>query len=319
MQTILVTGANGFIGRHLCPTLAAAGYRVRGTLRRGPEAASDGIEYRISGEVDETTAWGPLLEGVEAVVHTAARVHVVKETEPDPLTAFRRVNVAGTERLARQAVASSVRRFVLLSSVGAAVAERQAAGVSDAPEATPYQVSKWEAEQALARVADRTGLEIVVLRLPMVYGADAPGNFRLLLRAVSGGLPLPFGSIENRRSFLYVGNLASAVLACISRPVAAGRVFTLSDGEDVSTPEFTRRLAAALRRPARLFPCPVFLLRAAGRLLGRESAMEGVTGSLVVDCSEVSDWLDWRPPYGMHQALAETATAVRSTPGPSRL
>lgn len=303
MTSVLVTGANGFIGGHLCRHLAESGYRVRASLRRAQQTALSGphgVDYVVSGPVDETTDWRACLDGIDTIVHCAARVHVLRETSPDPLAAFRQVNVAGTERLAQQAAAAGVRRFVLISSIGAAVAQ------------TPYQISKLEGESALFRVAGQTGLEAVVLRPPLTYGAGGPGYFRLLLKAVAHSIPLPFASIRNRRSLLYVGNLVDAARACIDHPAAPGHVFPVSDGAPVSTPDLVRAMARAHRRRALLLPVPPSLLRLAGRLVGRGVAVANLTGDLIVDDSEIRTRLGWQPRYSMAAGLEETVTMVAS-------
>lgn len=316
-ETILVTGANGFVGGHLCRALAHAGYRVRGSLRRPTARRGDGIDTRISGDIDETTEWAPLLEGVDAVVHAAARVHVLHDTAADPLAAFCRVNVAGTERLACQARAAGVRRLIFLSSIGAAVAER-AEDRQDAPGASPYQLSKWRAEQALARLAALGGVQILVLRPPLIYGPGAPGHFALLLRALRLGLPLPLASIDNRRSLLFVGNLADAVRACLADPRPLDGIYEVCDREPVSTPELAGKLARALGRPARLLPCPPAALRVAGRLLGRGAAVEGLTGSLLVDSGAFRARFAWHPPHDLDDALRRTVTPAPASTGPRR-
>ena len=301
MTTVLVTGALGFIGRHLCPHLQERRYAVRGAVRSEPDDPEQQVDYRPCGDIGGDTDWTPLLERVDAVVHLAARVHVLRETELDPLATFRRVNVAGSEALARQAAAMGARRFVFLSSIGAAVAER---ALSSDRQPAAYQQSKWEAEQALARVAAETGLELVVLRPPLVYGPDAPGNFARMLAALRRGLPLPLASVRNRRSFLYIGNLVDAIALCLSHPDAPGGVFEIADERPVSTPEFVRRMASAAGRPARLFHCPPPWLRLAGGLTGRGPLIDNLVGDLVVDDREIRDKLGWRPPYDSKAALA---------------
>ncbi len=305
---VLVTGATGFIGRALSPVLARAGHEVRLALR-GPDPGSAAEGDRVVvGDIGPGTDWRGALRGVDAVIHAAARVHVMRETAAEPLAAFRSVNVAGTERLARAAIAAGIGRFVFLSSIGAAVAE-SLADDPGARSATDYQQSKWEAERSLSRVSGDTGMTCTVLRPPLVYGPDAPGHFGLLMTAVRRGLPLPFASIRNRRTLLYRGNLASAVVACLTRTPAVAGVFALSDGEVVSVPELVRRLATAMGRPARLLPCPLPLLRLAGHLTGRSAALEGLLGDLVVDNGAISKRLGWQPAYTMKAALAETVAS----------
>lgn len=301
MKIVLVTGANGFIGHHLCPHLRARGHAVRGAVRGEPGEPGQGVDYRPCGNIDAQTDWAPLLDQVDAVVHLAARVHVLRETDLDPLGAFRRVNVAGSETLARQAVAMGARRLVFLSSIGARAAERvPTSGIQP----TAYQRSKWEAEQALAQVAAETGLELVILRAPSVYGPGAPGNTARLLTALRRGLPLPLARLNNRRSFLYIGNLVDAIALCLSHPDAPGGVFEVADGQPLSTSEFVRHMASVAGRPARLFPCPPRLLRLAGRMTGRGALIDNLVGDLVVDDRAIRDRLGWQPPY-------DTVTATR--------
>lgn len=310
MQTrlILVTGAAGFIGRHLCRDLAAAGYRVRGTVRANPPPSSQEIEYRASGDIGGAVDWSPLLTGVDAVVHCAARVHVLREADGDTWTAFRRANIEATERLAREAAEAGVQRFVFLSSIKASVAER--AG-GDGPHLHPYDRSKLEAERALAHIARETGLETAILRPPLVYGPGAGANFALLAKTVANGWPLPLASIRNRRSFVFVGNLCAAIQSCLEHPAAPGGIFEVSDGPPVSTPDFARAVGAAIGRPARLLPCPPGLLRLMGRLAGRPEVTESLTGDLVADDRPIRDRLGWRPRLDMAAALRETLAAPR--------
>ena len=308
---ILVTGANGFVGRHLCRYLADRAYRVRGTVRDERPTPHDGIDYRSSGDIGPDTDWRPALEGVDAVVHAAARVHVAGERNPAPLAVYRRVNVAASERLARQAAEAGVRRLVFLSSIKASEVERTG---PDVPGRAPYEITKLEAERMLGAVARETGLELVVLRPPLVYGRGATANFALLARAVAKGLPLPLGSIRNRRSFIYVGNLCSAIAACLEHREAAGGVFEPSDGPPLSTPDFVRAIGRALGRPARLLPCPPGLLRLAGRALGRGPAADSLTGDLVANDGPIRARLGWQAPTSMSDALKATFAA----PGPGK-
>jgi nucleoside-diphosphate-sugar epimerase len=300
MARVLVTGANGFAGAAICRHLLARGWTVHGAVRRGYAAVPAGVKRVVTGALDGGTDWRDTLEGIEAVVHCAARVHVLRETEADPLAAFRRVNVAGSRRLAEQARAAGVARFVFLSSVGAAVAERDPAAAS------PYQRSKLEAEQVLREAAAGSAMLLVMLRPPLIYGPGAPGNFARLAGLVAAGRPLPLASLANRRSLLFVGNLASAVeaaLACAGAPAAP---LPLCDGEDVSTAELARRIGRACGRQVRLLPCPPVLLRLAGRLLGRPAAVAALTGDLTVSNAEIARALGWSPAYTLDEGLALT-------------
>lgn len=309
-RLILVTGAGGFVGGHLCRYLVDRGYRVRGTVRAHPPAAGHGVAYAESGDIGAETDWRPHLAGVEAVVHAAARVHVPRERDADPLATYRRINVAASVRLARQCAEAGVRRLVFLSSIKASEAER----APDAPDLGPYELTKLEAEKALEEVSRETGLELVVLRPPLVYGPGAMANFALLARAITKGLPLPLGSIHNRRSFIYVGNLCSAIAACLEHPEAPGGVFELGDGPPLSTPDFVRAMGRAVGRPARLLPCPPALLRGLGRALGRGPAADSLTRDLVADDAPIRAQLGWRPPLALGDALAATFADRTSSP-----
>jgi nucleoside-diphosphate-sugar epimerase len=305
MARVLVTGANGFAGGAICRHLLARGWAVRSAVRRADAVVPDGVEKVVSGPLDGATDWAAALADVDAVVHCAARVHVLRETEADPLAAFRRVNVEASRRLAQQALAAGVGHFVFLSSVGAAVAER------DPGSASPYQRSKLEAERALREAAAGSALRLVMLRPPLIYGPGAPGNFARLARLIAAGRPLPLASLANRRSLLFVGNLAGAVEAALACTATPATPLPLCDGEDVSTAELARRIGCACGRPARLLPCPPGLLRLAGRLLGRGAAVEALTGDLTVSNAEIGRALGWSPGFGLDGGLALT---FRDTP-----
>lgn len=294
-RSVLVTGANGFVGRNLCRVLAAEGWHLRGSLRSKGTLA--GTEAVVTGDIDADTDWEAALQDVEVVVHCAARVHVLEETAADPLAAFRRVNVAGSENLARQAVSAGVKHFVFLSSIGARIAE----GSTDA---TPYQISKLEAEQALIAATEDSGMALTILRPPLIYGAEAPGNFALLVKVIERGLPLPLASIRNARAFLYVGNLCDAVQRCIESPAQGTRCYEIADGPGISTPDLVRALAEVRGQAARLFPCPQWLLRLAGRLTGRSAMIERLSDSLDIDMSPLMRELNWSPPYDLRAGLA---------------
>ena len=301
---VLVSGANGFVGRALCCQLAIHGHHVVHAVR----GASDLAGNAVIGELNGMTDWAVALVACNAVVHLAARVHVMGDTAQNPQALNRAINTEGTLNLARQAAQAGVRRFVFLSTLkvngeGNDVPYRE----SDVP-APPdaYAISKWEAEQGLRQIELETGMEVVILRPPLVYGPGVKANFQRLLAAVDKGWPLPLGVIENRRSLLYLGNLVDAIQLCLEHPAAAGQTYLVSDGEDVSSPELVRRLARAMGRPARLLPVPPAWLRLAGGLLGRCAEVERLLGSLVVDSSRIRRELGWSPPFRLDAGLSET-------------
>jgi len=310
-MNVLVTGADGFVGRSLCRLLRESGMYVRGAVRRFTESAE--FEPIVIGDIGPDTQWRAALAGIDVVVHLAARVHVMRDTAADPLAAFCAVNLHGTTNLAEQARQAGVKRFVFVSSAkvhGESTGERPYSEDQPPQPQGPYALSKWAAEQALAGVAGR-GMQLAILRPPLVYGPHVRGNFLALLNAVQRGWPLPLAAIENRRSLLYVGNLAHAIASCISHAAAAGRTFLVSDREDLSTPELVRALAAALQVQARLIAIPPTVLRLAGALIGQGEAVERLTGSLQLDTSRIARDLGWSPPHSVPEALAATARWYR--------
>jgi len=312
--TVLVTGATGFVGPFVGAALRARGHRVRAALRRPTPTPGGADEAAVVGEIGPHTDWAGALEGVEAVVHLAARVHVMRERATDPLAAFRQVNALGTEALARQAAVQGVRRLVLVSTIkvnGEATGDTPFREDDPPAPADPYGVSKWEAEQALWRVCAETRLEGAVVRPPLVYGPGVGGNLRRLLRALAGGWPLPFGAIDNQRSLLGAWNLADLLALALAHPAAAGETFLAADGEDLSTPEILRRLGQALGRPARLVRVPPPILRLGGRLVGRGEELDRLCGSLRVDAGKASRMLGWTPPVSVDEGLARTARWYR--------
>lgn len=310
-KRILITGANGFIGRELCAKLINKGWKVRGSIRsiKYKTLLPDSVEAVLSGSITSDTDWLSILEGVDVVVHLAARVHVMKERATAPLSEFRKVNVIGTEHLARASVRAGVRRFIYMSSIGVNgenTTEDSFTELSPPSPHNPYAVSKWEAEQALRKVSRDTGLEIVIMRPPLVYGPHAPGNFRRLLNLVRSKMPLPLLSIKNMRSFVYLENLVDAAARCIHHPAAKNQTFLISDNQDISTPELIRRLAAAMGKKTRLIPFPPPLLRLAGNMMGKAAEIERLTGSLVVDSTKIRKELEWEPPFTIDEGLRRT-------------
>lgn len=309
-MTILVTGANGFVGRALCAALRDAGLRVRGIVRSpAGNAAVCGCDEIIAGDICGELDWNRALSGIDSVVHLAGRAHVTRDSTPDPLAAYRRVNVDATRRLARAAADCGVRRCVFLSSVKVNGDASQVPFTErDAPRPEdPYGRTKWEAEQALHEIAARSRLEFVILRPPLVYGPGVKGNVLRLMRAIDRGLPLPFASIENQRSLIYVGNLVDAIILSLDHPAAADKTYLLADDDGISTPDLVRSMARALGKPARLLPFPPTLLKLAGRVTGQSDAVSRLLGSLQVDSSQIRRELGWRPRYDLAYGLRETA------------
>jgi nucleoside-diphosphate-sugar epimerase len=250
--------------------------------------------------------------GVSVIVHCAARVHVMKNVDlADPLTEFRKVNVDGTLRLARQAAKTGVRRFILVSSIGVNGGEtfgRPYAAADEVAPHTPYAVSKYEAEVQLRSLADETGMEVVIIRPPLVYGPNAPGNFASLMKYLVSGLPLPLGSVtHNRRSLVFLDNLVDLIVTCVDHPAAANQTFLVSDDEDLSTVALLQRMAAALGTPARLIPVPLAALKLGARIVGRPELAQRLLGSLELDISKTKSMLGWSPPVKVDEALRITA------------
>ncbi|MCL7751312.1 SDR family oxidoreductase [Guyparkeria hydrothermalis] len=311
---ILITGANGFVGRALVARLdLEEGKHVRASIRRDKR---DWIECRDVVEVDsldEETNWTEALRDIDVVVHTAARAHVMADVTTDPLSEYRRVNVDGTRALARQAAEQGVRRFVFISSIGVIGNVNSAPfKATDQPApADAYAISKYEAEQELQEIAAETGLEMVIVRPPLVYGPNAPGNFGKLMEWVRRGVPLPLGAINNRRSLVALDNLVDLIAVCLDHPAAANQVFLAGDGEDMSTTELLRRVGKVMRCPARLVPVPAQLLKVGGFMLGKSDMARRLLGSLQVDISKAQDVLGWEPPISVDEGLRRAAEPLK--------
>lgn len=291
---VLVTGARGFVGSALCRCLRDRRYTVIEGQRGAPLLAA---------------------MGVDVVVHLASRVHMMGETADDVLPLYRAANTEATLDLARQAAAVGVRRFVFVSTVKVnGEGENRAYRESDPPQPTdPYAISKWEAEQGLRQIAATSGMQVVIVRPPLVYGPGVKANFLAMMRWVSRGLPLPLGAIDNRRSLVALDNLVDFLLTCCTHPAAANETFLVSDGDDLSTSELLRRMAAALGRPARLLPVPGALLTAAASLLGKGKVARRLCGSLCVDSAKARRVLQWSPPITVDEGLRRTAADFLSS------
>lgn len=302
LRKVLVTGATGFIGRAVHVALQEQrDVEVVGAARR----ASTGLQ--ASPPLGPEADWSELLDGCDVVVHTAARAHILRDEVADPLSEYRYVNVEGTLSLARQAAEAGAERLIFLSSIGVnGNVNTCPFSEEDPPNPTElYAQSKWEAEQGLWQVQHDTGMQVVILRPPLVYGPGAPGNFGRLVRWVERGVPLPLGDVHNRRSLVARGNLVDLILTCINHPAAANQLFLAGDGQDLSTSELLRGVAQAMGRPVRLVPVPASLLRFAATLLGRREIAERLLGSLQVDISKARDVLGWHPPLTLEQGLAQ--------------
>ena len=312
--TVLITGATGFVGHYLCERLLAEDFIVHGTLLASetPSSLVDGVIPVTVEPLGADTQWIHAFAGVNTIIHLAARVHIMEDSAVDPLSEFRKVNVAGTERLAHEAARAGVKRLVFISSIkvnGEETPNSYNSYNSDSPAkpSDPYGISKWEAEQALHRIETETDLEVVIVRPTLVYGPGVKANFLKMVKIIQRGIPLPLATIKNRRSLIYVGNLVDALVTCAVHPNAAGNTYLVSDGEDISTSDLIRRTAKALGAPERLFTVPLSLMLLAGKLTCKSSAVKRLTGSLAVDSSKIRLELGWIPPFTMNEGLNETA------------
>lgn len=313
---VLLTGATGFVGKALLARLLREGrWAVRAVQRRGTDplpAAADRVHVA---ELAVDTPWTAALDGVDTVIHLAARVHMMHDDASDPLAEFRRVNVAGTLQLARQAAAAGVRRFLYLSSIKVNGEEtplgRPFRPDDPAHPADPYGISKNEAEIGLRMLESATDMQVVVVRPPLVYGPGVKANFRSLIRAVARGVPLPLGAIDNRRSLVALDNLVDFIVACVDHPAAAGQTLLVSDGVDLSTPDLVRHVARAMHRPARLVRVPIWLLSSVGAVTGKAAAVHRLCSSLEVDISKSRILLGWTPPLSLDETFHRAVDELR--------
>ena len=303
---IVVTGSNGFIGKALIQALLRQAHAIILTTRAQSDSSASSNSFVVP-EINAITNWTTTLHGADAVIHLAARVHVMRDTADNPLKEFRSVNTEGTLNLARQAAAAGIRRFIFLSTIGvngnATSPGKFFTETSAALPHDPYSVSKHEAEVGLRSIAASSGMEVVIIRPTLVHGSKAPGNFGKLTRLVAKGLPLPLASIQNRRSLVGIDNLVDFIITCLEHPAAANETFLVSDGEDLSTPDLIRRMARAMDRPARLLPVPKSVLMAAASMFGKRDMAQRLCGSLQVDISKARALLGWNPPVSIDEGL----------------
>lgn len=315
LKRILVTGANGFLGRAVSAELLAQGFDVLCAVR-SPYVLDGARIIRISG-VEKQMDWSGYLGGVDCIIHTAARAHVMYETTPNAYEEYHKINVVGTLGLAQQASNYGVKRFIFLSTIkvnGEQTASGKPFKEDDVPNPQDdYAKSKLEAEEGLFLIAKKTGMEVIVLRPVLVYGPGVKANFASMMKVLQRGIPLPFGAIHNKRSFIYVENVVSLILRCIEHPAAANQVFLASDGCDLSTTELLKACATALGIKARLLPVPQSCLAFIATLLGKQAVTQRLCGSLQVDITKARQLINWNPPISVSEGLKATALSQRSS------
>ena len=309
LPKLLVTGANGFVGRALCNAAQQEGYLVKAVSRR-PHAFAEGVVNVVIPDYNQEADWVEVFKNVDVVVHLAARVHEMRESLNDDLSAYRSVNVDGTLRMAQYAASAGVHRFIFLSSIkvnGESTEDSRPFAFDDAPAPEdPYGVSKLEAEQALQALSQKTGMEVTIIRPPLVYGPGVGANFAAMMRWLSYRLPLPLGAIPNLRSMVALENLLDLILVCANHPAAKGQVFLVSDGQDISVTNLLQKIAAIMGNSCVLIPVPPPLLRWVATIMGRKNVAKRLCDSLQVDIGKTCKTLDWSPPISMDEGLRKT-------------
>jgi nucleoside-diphosphate-sugar epimerase len=321
MKNILVTGARGFIGSYLLPILSQDQFQITAAVRNNlSQSLSIPIKTIKVGNIDEKTNWQEALQGIDIVIHLAARAHIINETIPNPEAEFIKVNTQGTANLVKQSIQAGVKHFIFISSIGAMTTQSDRILTENSPchPDSPYGRSKLQAEQALIELAKDSNMTWTILRPTLVYGLGNPGNMERLMKLIKRGLPLPFGAVKNRRSFVFVGNLVDAIITCLDHPNAANQIFLISDNQAVSTPQLIRLIAQQIQQPCQLLPVPTILLRFLGYLGDRVESITGknlpfntynidrLLGSLTVDSRYIQKTLNWQPPFTLEQGLART-------------
>lgn len=312
---ILVTGSSGFVGRYICEQLDKLNQPTLPLVRTKSKCIpSSGNTVRaINGQTDYTK----ILNGIEVVLHIAGRAHVLNESNDNPLSEFRKVNTEGTLNLANQAALSGIKRFIFISSMavyGLSSSEPFIEADKEAPY-DPFSLSKYEAEIGLREIAKSTGMEVTIIRPPLIYGWDAPGNFGRLIRLLEKPLPLPFGLVSNKRSMIYIDNLVNFIIHCIDHPRAVNQTFVISDGQDVSLNSLVRMVRRSWGKPVLLVPIPVNWFKIIGKLLGKTALIERLVGNFQVDSSKARKLLGWEAPYSVEEGIAQTVKKFRNRRG----
>ena len=307
MSKILVTGGNGFIGKAICENLKKKNYKINITSRTDLVSNFKDLRFYKINEIDENTKWSQALDKVSCLIHCAAKTHVMKNLKKNSLISFRRVNVQGTINLAKQAAACGVKRFIFLSSIkvnGERTDKSKKFKYNDIPKPEDsYGVSKWEAEKGLWKISKQTGLEVVIIRSPLVYGPAVKGNLSRLIRLIQSRVPLPFSFIKNQRSLVGIDNLVDLIIHCIDHHKASGNTFLVSDGKDLSTPDLVRRIASSMKLSSRLFPLPLIFLKLFGLIFGKKFEIDRLIGSLRIDNSYTKETLNWTPPLSVEEGI----------------
>jgi nucleoside-diphosphate-sugar epimerase len=309
LDKILVTGANGFVGRQLCRTLRQEGFSVKAAIRQNLAAPAEDVHYVPVGDIGPDTDWTEALQGVGLVVHLAGRAHVRRESLSDSMAEYERVNTLGTIRLAQMAAAAQVERFLFISTVkvnGEETPEQPFLETDRPGPRDAYGVSKWRAEEGLLRLHQQGELPVVIIRPPLVYGPGVRANFLQLIRWVDYGLPLPLGSIKNKRSLVGLRNLANFITICLKHPSAPGEIFLVSDQEDLSTPDLIRRIGGFLGRSAYLLPIPYRCLWIMAHMVGQKDALGKLCHSLQVNVEKAQKVLQWQPAFSVNEELKQT-------------
>ena len=311
MINVLITGANGFIGNSIVMRLTTfGGYKVRVAIRKKSAAFPDSVEVFENLDISKKTDWTRALEKIDIVIHCAARVHVMKDISKDPILDFRKINTDGTLNLARQAELSGVKRFIFLSSLGVNGEKtiNHPFRADDTPHPhSPYTQSKMEAEIGLMEMSKTNKMSVVIIRPPLVYGHNAPGNFGSLISIVKKQIPLPLGAVNNKRSFIFLDNLVDMIICCLSHPNAANQIFLVSDDADLSTTQLLKKIGKALGKTIFLLPIPVLILNVSAKCIGKAKVAQQLLGSLQVDMEKTKSLLGWTPPFSVDDALRKTA------------